>query len=73
MPTCTEGGERLKTIIEKLTEQIIKDCEQLRDLEWYPTHDADADDDNSKAYKNRIQRLREIRNELEQLWTGASV
>lgn len=73
MATYTEGGERLKTIIEKLSEQILKDCQALRDLESHPTHDPDADDDNSKAYNKRIQRLREIRNELEQLWTGASV
>lgn len=72
MSHITEAGQRLRIILENLTDQILRDCQSLHDVEHHPTHDPDADDDTRKAYKKRIQRLREIRNELEELWTGAS-
>lgn len=72
MSNITQAGQRLRTILENLTDQILEDSQSLYDVEHHPTHDPDADDDNRKAYKKRIQRLREIRNELEELWTGAS-
>lgn len=72
MTGYTQETERLMTIVEKITEQIVVDSKVLQDVEWHPTHNADADDDKRKACKKRIQRLREIRNELEELWTGAS-
>ena len=72
MNHITQEGQRLRTILENLTDQILQDSQSLYQVEHYPTHEADADDDKRKAYRKRIQRLREIRNELEELWTGAS-
>lgn len=38
---------------------------------WNPSHSADDDDAKMKRYKERVVRLREIRNQFEDLMFGA--
>lgn len=73
MTTNTAMNDRLRTIQTAISEQINQDLASLHDVEHYPTHDADSDDDRRKAFKARIVELRQMRDEVEHIFTGAKV
>lgn len=71
MSTISTMNERLRTIQANISEQINQDLAGLHDVNHYPTHSADDDDDKRKMFKDRIRELREIRNRIEHIFTGA--
>jgi hypothetical protein len=71
MSTTNPMNERLRTIQANISEQINQDLVGLHAVEHYPTHSADDDDDKRKGFKKCIAELREIRNRIEHIFTGA--
>lgn len=58
-------------LMEALSEQIVTDLEWLGGEQSHPGMDADKSDDEIKERKLRVMRLRQMRDELEVLLTGA--
>lgn len=61
---------QVNEVVNILSEQILVELAGTAQRQWYPTHDADADDDRMKAGKERAAELRKIREQYENLMTG---
>lgn len=64
---------RLNAIVSHLSGQIADDMQRLSSEERHPSGNADHMDDTIKELKERIRKLRIIREEVERTFTGTDV
>lgn len=64
---------KLKTIVDTISDQIQSDMDCLREEEHHPGFNADASDDKMKELRERIRKLRVLRQDAETILTGTNV
>lgn len=61
---------RLNAIISHLSGQIAEDMQRLSSEERHPSRNADDMDDTIKELKDRVRKLRVLREQVESTFTG---
>lgn len=64
-------NERELSILNNITESIIEKSKSLSIEQRHPGGDPDMSDGKIKDIEKAIKKLREIRNDLEEIFTGA--
>lgn len=63
-------NEDIEIVLQALTRLIVSNLSSKAGRQYFPTLDADSDDDHIKQRGDRIAKLRKLRQEFEDLVTG---